>query len=190
MDRWVRILRIRGSGCRRPAILPVAPLLLLRLLGAALGAMAVAATGVAANVVFGRADLAIAVAACVAFLPQFTFIVTSVSNDSLVVALGAVMVSLLARSRTRSLYHDPHPATHPVGWARYGAAEAVCMGVVAGLAAITKLTLLPISFLVVLYRPVGSRYVRHWVLAGGAPLWWRDRVRAQMATVRASACHT
>lgn len=109
--------------------------------------------------------VAIASAALVAFNPQFLYISSAVSNDSLIVALSAVALFLLVRAFQT-------PVTNR---------GAVVLGVVCGLCALAKVSgiaMLPLAVLVVVSARPPKTLLREillcasWFLVAG---WWYVR---------------
>ena len=108
-----------------------------RWLSVLMGALAVLFTYLLALEIF-PADkfLAASVGAVVAFVPQFIFVSSAVSNDSTIVALTALSLLLMVR-----LLDDRRPLH---------ARDAIALGVVCGLAALAKVSGLGLSVLAVL----------------------------------------
>ncbi len=127
-----------GTFFRPDAAFPY-DLMALRLMTLALGAVTVFFCYKAALLAFRHdSQLALVTTALVAFLPQFTFITTTVSNDSLAIAFGAIALYLLARLRVA-----PECARRR---------DCVALGVVLGLGVLTKLTavsLVPLALLAI-----------------------------------------
>lgn len=143
---------------------------LIRFISVLMGAAAVYLTYlIAGEVLPDRPALALGAAAVHAFTPMYIFIAGSVNNDSLAVLLcnlGLWMLIGIAGRRVR-------------GQVR----EYVLLGIVLGLAALTKsqtLALAPITALVVIARAVRCRSWREFFVGGlaiGMPLlliagWW------------------
>ena len=107
---------------------------LVRFLSVLLGACVVYLTYLLAlEVSPQRSDLALAAAALVAFNPMFIFISGSVNNDNLIVPLATLILWLVVRTLRQ-------------GWLSNG--RAVLLGLLLGLAALTKLSglaLLPLT---------------------------------------------
>ena len=87
---------------------------------------------IARSVFPGERGLALAIAAMTAFIPQFVFVSSAVSNDNLITLLATLAIWLLLQSVS-----DPH------SWPR-----KIALGVVLGLAALTKLSGLNLWLLV------------------------------------------
>lgn len=114
--------------------------LLLRGLSLALFALGLLPLFRIAQATFGAAPgLAIAAAALAAFVPQVTFIATSVSNDGPAAAWAAMITAMLLR---------PAPAD-----ARAARRGAVVLGAMLGLGWMVKSTILPLWPLAVFVRP-------------------------------------
>ena len=96
----------------------------------------------------GRPGVAVAMAALVAFIPQFLFLSASVNNDNLIVLIASWTLVVLATWLTRSEGSRPR-------WA-----QLALLGVLLGLAGLSKLSGMLL-----------------WPLAGGVLLWlaWRSR---------------
>lgn len=78
-------------------------LIVLRLMTLVLGAVAIFFAYDTAFLTFkGNGHLAFLTASLVAFLPQYTFITTTVSNDNLAITFGAIALYLLAKLRFAS----------------------------------------------------------------------------------------
>ncbi len=107
---------------------------LIRFLSVLLGAFAVYLTyRLALEVAPQRSDLALAASALVAFNPMFLFISGSVNNDNLIVPLATLILCLVVRTLRQ-------------GW--LGNGRALLLGLLLGLAALTKLSglaLLPLT---------------------------------------------
>ncbi len=82
-----------------------------------------------------RPLLALSAAATGAFIPQFLFISTSVSNDSLITFLAALTLLQLIRVAAGTLARKEGNEPHHCGWRACGA-----LGITIGLAALTKLS--------------------------------------------------
>jgi hypothetical protein len=112
-------------------------LMILRLVTLALGAVTVFFAYQTALLAFrGAGHLALLTTSLVAFLPQYTFITTTVSNDNLAITFGAIVLYLLARLRfasERTLRRD-----------------GVLLGLLLGCGVLSKLTTLSLVPLVVL----------------------------------------
>ncbi|MCG3771828.1 MAG: hypothetical protein JW384_03024 [Nitrosomonadaceae bacterium] len=112
------------------------------------GALTVLATYFLALSIFPvRRDIALAAAAINAFIPQFLFISTSVSNDGLNIFLCTVCLLFIVRF-----------LKNPDGWG-----ELAVIGIVAGLAALAKLSglfLAPLALTVVGFTALTKRSVR------------------------------
>ncbi len=103
-----------------------------RLLSAALSTVTVYLTFRLGREAFpDRLDIALASAAFIAFTPMFTFISGSVNNDNLVIPLCALALLVMLR-QGREARGDERRLTLRVGW--------LALGVVIGLAALTKLS--------------------------------------------------
>ena len=123
-----------------PAV--VWPLRVARGVSLAGGVLMVAAVWLLARTLLrGRAALALAITAVVAFNPQFLFTSTTLTNDVWAAALSTLAVSAAAVVAARGV--------RPVAW--------LLVGVLCGLATITKysgiVTLLPVALLAVLLHP-------------------------------------
>jgi hypothetical protein len=97
-----------------------------------------------------RSAIPLLAAALVAFNPQFVFISALVTNDALLVALSAVLLWLVVRNAER---RSSGTAEHSSAMRRTAIANAAALGVVLGLALITKqsaIALAPIALLSVL----------------------------------------
>lgn len=141
-----------------------------RLLSIALGGVTVVFTYLIGRRLAPRLEFAaVLAAALVAFNPQFLFLSASVSNDNLITAVCAVGVWLclrIAGSRTRL----------PLRW-------PILLGMVVGMAALTKLSGLLLAGLAMVALAVGGRRLRSWrAWLGGSALvlvtaaavagWW------------------
>ncbi|HET91965.1 MAG TPA: DUF2142 domain-containing protein [Chloroflexi bacterium] len=148
---------------------------LIRLLSVLMGVAAVYLTYLIAREVFPeRPDLALGAAAVHAFIPLVVFIAGSVNNDNLVVPLSSLALLMLLRLLRRpSLEADP----------RSSLVAYLALGVVLGLAALTKSSSLALALLTALVVTVRALRGRSWTefLVGGAatalPLllvagWW------------------
>ena len=118
------------------------PLRVARAVSLAGGLLLVAATWVLArSILRGRAALALAITAVVAFNPQFLFTSTTITNDVWAAALSTLAVSAAAVAAARS--------ARPRVW--------LLVGALCGLATLTKysgiITLLPVALLAVLLHP-------------------------------------
>ena len=143
---------------------------LARLLSIVLGAVTVVATyGVARSVAPKWSMVAVLAAALVAFNPQFLFISAAVSNDNLVTALCAAGLWLCAAL----LGGNPAPRLRWVG----------LLGLLVGLAALSKLSGLLLGGLALLTLLILARRLRSWgfLLRGGVVVagvalavagWW------------------
>ena len=148
---------------------------LIRLLSVLMGAASVYLTYRIVRQILPQAPgLALGAAAVHAFTPMFIFISGSVNNDNLVVPLSSLALLMLIRLIQR-------PTAEPIPWARY-----LLLGVVLGLAALTKTSSLALTVLTALVVTVRAVRRRSWTefLAGGAatlvPLlaisgWWFAR---------------
>lgn len=138
-----------------PAV--VWPLRLARGVSLLGGALLVTAAYVLARALLrGRLALPLAVAAAVAFNPQFLFTSTTITNDVWAAALSTAAVAAAARAARRQ----------GRWWAWLG------VGALCGLATLAKysgvITLLPVALLAVLLRPAADRRsgtAKGWVLA-------------------------
>ncbi len=149
-----------GSFFRPDAAFPY-DLIVLRLMTLALGAVTVFFCYKTALLAF-RNDkwLALMTTSLVAFLPQFTFITTTVSNDSLAIAFGALALFLLARLRF----------AHESALRR----DCAVLGVVLGLGVLAKLTalsLLPLALLAVWKIRAAARQRMRYLLWIGLACW-------------------
>jgi hypothetical protein len=130
-----------------------ADLLILRLFSLALGALTVLLVYRTGLMVFAGSQCAAWIAAAaVAFLPQFTFLSTSTSNDTAAALSGAFVFHTIAERRATA------------GTA--GACQDAKLGLALGLAVLTKLTLLSLVGIVLLH------------LVFLEPGRYRDRARA------------
>ena len=110
---------------------------LARSLSVLMGALAVLFTYLLALEIFpAQKSLAASAGAVVAFVPQFLFVSSAVSNDSTIVALAALSLWLMAR-----LLNDHRPLQTP---------DAIVLGGACGLAALAKVSGLGVSALAVL----------------------------------------
>jgi len=146
---------------------------LIRFLSMLMGAAGVYLTYlVAREVAPGRPALALGAAAIHAFTPMVLFIAGAVNNDNLVVPLSSLALLMLLRLARQDNW------TSREALARYAA-----LGVVLGLAALTKTTSLALTVLtalVVSVRAVRRRSWREFLLGGLATLlpvlaiagWW------------------
>ena len=142
---------------------------LVRFLSVLLGACVVYLTySLALEVSPQRSDLALAAAALVAFNPMFLFISGSVNNDNLIVPLATLILCLVVRTLRQ-------------GWLSNG--RAVLLGLLLGLAALTKLSglaLLPLTaavLVVVAARRRASGALFRWGALIAVPVlvvagWW------------------
>lgn len=120
----------------------------LRLISVLLGLGTVVLTYVAGGLICGQREIVTSAAAFVAFLPKFNIVSTVFTNDSLVVMLSSLgLVLALAYRRI------PHEKTK----APAKMALALCLGMTAGAALITKLNSVPV-FAVLL----GSLLIVRW----------------------------
>jgi dolichyl-phosphate-mannose-protein mannosyltransferase len=120
----------------------------LRLVSVLFGLGTVALTYVAGSLVCGQREIAASAAGFVAFLPKFNVVSAAFTNDSLVIMLCSLgLVLALAYRRI------PHEKTK----APAKMALAICLGMTAGAALITKLNSLPV-FAVLL----GSLLIVRW----------------------------
>ncbi len=141
---------------------------LLRLLSVILGLGTVLATYSVARLVTPSAAFAATSAALVAFLPQFLFISGAVNNDNLVTFLAASGLLLCLRIAKLPTWRD-----------------AALLGVVIGLAALSKLSGLVLVPLALSAFALAARHARSWrpllvyglALASGALIagWWYVR---------------
>ena len=107
----------------------------LRLISVLFGLGTVVLTYVAGGLICGQREIAASAAAFVAFLPKFNVVSSVFTNDSLVIMLSSLgLVLALAYRRI------PHEKTK----APAKMALALCLGVTAGAALITKLNSLPV----------------------------------------------
>lgn len=133
--RYVQPLSRRDRCGRSPC-----GVLLLRGLSLALFALGLPALHRIAQAAFGgAAGLSLAAVALAAFVPQVTFIASSISNDGSAAAWAAVLTAMLLR---------PAPAD-----GRAARRHAAAFGVMLGLGSLVKSTLLPLWPLVVFVRP-------------------------------------
>ena len=110
---------------------------LARLLSVLMGALAVLFTYLLALEIFpAQKSLAASAGVVIAFVPQFLFVSSAVSNDSTIVALAALSLWLMAR-----LLNDRRPLH---------VRDAITLGVACGLAALAKVSGLGLSTLAVL----------------------------------------
>ena len=148
---------------------------IIRFLSVLMGAAAVALTYlIAREVLPGQPILALGAAAIHAFTPMVVFISASVNNDNLAVLLASLGLWLLIKiSSLQSPISNPRPL---LNW-------YLSLGLVLGLAALTKsqtLALAPIIALVVTVRAVRQRSWKEFLVGGLAtalPLlliagWW------------------
>lgn len=145
---------------------------LIRFLSVLMGAASVYLTYRIVRQILPQAPgLALAAAAVHAFTPMFIFISGSVNNDNLVVPLSSLALLMLIRLVQR-------PTTESIPWPRY-----LLLGVVLGLAALTKTSSLALTVLTALVVTVRALRRRSWAefFAGGTatlmPLlaisgWW------------------
>lgn len=138
---------LHGAGESFPYQGTVLAVHLVRLLSLALGLVSVLAVYLAARLIFpGRPALALLSMAVAAFNPQFLFIHAAINNDNLMTALGSLTFVVLLFVATR-----PRP---PRVWLR----DALLLGVLAGLAALAKLTgVLLLGFVVLSLTLLGWR---------------------------------
>lgn len=126
---------------------------LARFVSLAMGALAVLFTYLLALEIFSeRKFLAASAAAFVAFVPQFLFVSSAVSNDSTIVALAAAALWLIVRRTTE---------------AQRRTTEVILLGVVCGLAALAKVSglgLFVLAALVLLWRMWEAKFSRASVL--------------------------
>ncbi len=107
----------------------------LRLLSVLLGLGTVVLTYVAGSLICGQRGIVTAAAAFVAFLPKFNVVSAVVTNDSLVIMLSSLgLVLTLAYQR---IPYEKTKASAKMGL-------ALCLGMTAGAALITKLNSLPV----------------------------------------------
>ncbi len=154
---------------------------IIRFLSVLMGAAAVTLTYlIAREVLPDRPALALGAAAIHAFTPMVVFISASVNNDNLAVLLSSLglwmLVKIANRSTERSRRSRKSKIANPLR-------EYLPLGIVLGLAALTKsqtLALAPLTALVVSVRAVRRRSWREFVVGGLAtalPLlliagWW------------------
>ncbi len=148
---------------------------IIRFLSVLMGAAAVALTYlIARQVLPDRPALALGAAAIHAFTPMVVFISASVNNDNLAVLLSSLGLWLLIKIANREL-QIAGPKRLVIGY--------LPLGIVLGLAALTKsqtLALVPITALVVAVRAVRQRSWKEFLIGGLAtalPLlliagWW------------------
>jgi hypothetical protein len=146
---------------------------IIRFLSVLMGAAAVTLTYlIAREVLPGRPALALGAAAIHAFTPMFVFISASVNNDNLAVLLSSLGLWLMIRISNLRSPNLRSSVTHYLS-----------LGIVLGLAALTKsqtLALAPITALIVTVRAVRQRSWREFLVGGLAtalpPLliagWW------------------
>ena len=146
----------------------------LRFLSLGLGAVTVVLAWCITGLIYPRPGLlALTVAATVALVPQFLFITASVNNDNAMTCLGALSLYLLLR-RLRE------------GTGDGGAAGWIPLGIVLGLALLSKLSALALVALSGLVIALVAWYHRSWrlavrlALAVGLPAlavagWWYVR---------------
>lgn len=130
----------------------------LRILSISFGMITVACTYIMAALLGADRKIRLATSAAVAFLPQFTFISTSVSNDSLAAMLSAISIVWLTQ-----LIMSDHSTL----------LEAGIFGLLCGFALVTKLNtifLMPFGLLILfLVRHLDRRFVSQsflWALFG------------------------
>ena len=146
----------------RPDVAFPYDLMALRLMTLALGAVTVFFCYKTALLAFrNNSQLALVTTGLVAFLPQFTFITTTVSNDNLAIAFGALALYLLARLR----------------FARDSALRRDCvvLGAVLGLGVLSKLTalsLLPLALLAVWQVKATTRQRVQYLFWTGLVCWF------------------
>jgi len=97
-----------------------------------------------------RPALALATTAFVAFLPQFLFISAAVSNDNLIIFLSTLMLWLLVRTFGNDLGNTP-------SWR-----QAVVLGIVLGLALLSKLSSLNLLLLTMGVFALHALFTRRW----------------------------
>jgi len=148
---------------------------IIRFLSVLMGAAAVTLTYlITREVLPDRPALALGAAAIHAFTPMFMFIAGSVNNDNLAVLLSSLGLWMLIRI-TNYKWQMANPKRLVIGY--------LSLGIVLGLAALTKsqtLALAPLTALVVSVRAVRRRSWREFVVGGLAtalPLlliagWW------------------
>lgn len=120
---------------------------LVRLLSVVLGAITLLATYLTAKEIFPhRPGLALGGVAFVAFNPQFIFINSAVTNDSLATTLATLVLLLLAQTVTRG----------------FSTPRNVCLGVLLGLALLTKVAAVFLIPVVVLALAAASFDERSW----------------------------
>jgi hypothetical protein len=145
---------------------------IIRFLSVLMGAAAVTLTYcIAREALPGRPTLALSAAAIHAFTPMYVFISASVNNDNLAVLLSSLGLWMLIKIANRE-----SQTANPLR-------EYLPLGIILGLAALTKsqtLALAPLTALVVSVRAVRRRSWREFVIGGLAtalPLlliagWW------------------
>ena len=123
---------------------------LARLVSVLMGALAVLFTYLLTlEILLERRYLAASAAALVAFVPQFLFISSAVSNDSTIVALSALSLWLMVRV-IRSAESQTEGTTSPAPQWR----DVIALGAATGLAALAKVSgagLIPLAGLVLVY---------------------------------------
>ncbi len=151
----------------------------VRLLSVMMGAAAVYLTYlIVREVLPNRPVLALGAAAVHAFTPMVVFISGAVNNDNLIVPLCSLALLMLLR-----LLPDPSGFPKPGGSRRVTVGRYLALGVVLGLAALTKsssLALTVITALVVVVRAVRRRSWAEFFAGGAATLlplllvagWW------------------
>ena len=150
---------------------------LIRFMSIVMGAFTVLLGHAIGRMIFpARRSLALGTAALIAFNPMFLFITASVNNDNLVILLSSLALYLAILC-----WNEPAAGIDRAGWLR-----RIGLGVVVGLAALTKISgltlLLPVG-LVLTVRHLRRRDWRGWIFSGlliGALIvliagWWYVR---------------
>jgi hypothetical protein len=144
----------------------------LRLLSVLFGLGTVVLTYIAGSLVCGQREIAASAAGFVAFLPKFNVVSAVFTNDSLVIMLGSL--GLVLTLVYRRIPHEKTKATAKM-------ALAICLGMTAGAALITKLNSLPVfavllGALLIVRRNVLWAALRDGVIAAMGFLltagWW------------------
>lgn len=177
-------------------------LLALRLMSVALGAGVVLSVYLAVARVFpAREPLALAAAAFAAFIPQHISVLASVNNDALAELVLGVLVVLAAAYLGNPV--APRPGDGALR-ARAGRPHPALLGLLAGLAFLTKLTVYAPAVLVtglaITFRALGERRGFRWfagqaawaagvALALGALWWGRNAVVYGWPDIFAQAAH-